>query len=94
MKVLTLNTHSWMEEDPELKLRQIVDYIAKEDFEIIALQEINQTMEAKEIADELFISLKTVKTHVSNILSKLQVSDRTQATIYAYQHDLIEEQES
>ena len=55
MKVLTLNTHSWMEEYPELKLRQIVDYIAKEDFEIIALQEINQTMEAKEIADELFI---------------------------------------
>ena len=48
----------------------------------------------QEIADELFISLKTVKTHVSNILSKLQVSDRTQATIYAYQHDLIDEQES
>lgn len=55
MNVLTLNTHSWMEEDPELKLRQIVDYIAKEDFQIIALQEINQTMEAKEIVDDLFI---------------------------------------
>ena len=33
----------------------------------------------QEIADELFIALKTVKTHVSNILSKLQVQDRTQA---------------
>ena len=31
------------------------------------------------IADELFISLKTVKTHVSNILAKLEVDDRTQA---------------
>lgn len=40
------------------------------------------------IADELFITLKTVKTHVSNILSKLEVEDRTQATIYAFKHGL------
>ena len=44
----------------------------------------------QEIADELFISLKTVKVHVSNILSKLQVQDRTQAVIYAFQHSLVE----
>ncbi|GKV69010.1 DNA-binding response regulator [Sporosarcina sp. NCCP-2716] len=42
----------------------------------------------QEIADELFISLKTVKTHVSNVLSKLGVQDRTQAVIYAFQHQL------
>ena len=42
----------------------------------------------QEIADELFIALKTVKTHVSNILSKLDVSDRTQAVIYAFRHEL------
>ena len=42
----------------------------------------------QEIADELFITLKTVKTHVSNILSKLEVEDRTQATIYAFNHGL------
>lgn len=42
----------------------------------------------QEIADELFISLKTVKVHVSNILSKLGVQDRTQAVIYAFQHNL------
>ncbi|MBY5035419.1 response regulator transcription factor [Streptococcus gallolyticus] len=41
------------------------------------------------IADESFISLKTVKTHVSNILSKLEVSDRTQAVVYAFQHGLV-----
>lgn len=40
------------------------------------------------IADELFISLKTVKTHVSNILAKLNVTDRTQAVVYAFQHHL------
>jgi len=44
----------------------------------------------QEIADQLFIALKTVKTHVSNILSKLQVQDRTQAVIYAFKHSLVE----
>lgn len=42
----------------------------------------------QEIADELFIALKTVKTHVSNILSKLDVQDRTQAVVYAFQNGL------
>jgi NarL family two-component system response regulator LiaR len=37
----------------------------------------------KEIAEELFISEKTVKTHVSAILDKLSLSDRTQAALYA-----------
>lgn len=41
------------------------------------------------IADELFISLKTVKTHVSNILAKLEVDDRTQAVVYAFKHYLV-----
>ncbi|WP_414042468.1 response regulator [Macrococcus sp. EM39E] len=44
----------------------------------------------QEIADASHITIKTVKTHVSNILSKLEVQDRTQAVIYAFQHDLIE----
>lgn len=43
------------------------------------------------IADELFISLKTVKTHVSNILSKLDVTDRTQAVVYAFKHRLVKD---
>ncbi|WP_079711002.1 response regulator transcription factor [Paraliobacillus ryukyuensis] len=46
----------------------------------------------QEIADQLFIALKTAKVHVSNILSKLEVQDRTQAAIYAYQHKLVEEE--
>jgi len=44
----------------------------------------------QEIADQLFIALKTVKVHVSNILAKLGVNDRTQAAIYAFKHDLVE----
>lgn len=43
----------------------------------------------QQIADVLFIALKTVKVHVSNILSKLEVQDRTQAAVYAHQHDLV-----
>lgn len=42
----------------------------------------------REIAEKIFISEKTVKTHVSSILGKLQVADRTQAAIYALKHGL------
>ncbi len=42
----------------------------------------------QEIADGLFIGIKTVKTHVSSILRKLELSDRTQAAIYANKHGL------
>jgi len=53
------------------------------------LQLMARGMANQEIADELFISLKTVKTHVSNILSKLDVVDRTQAVVYAFKHNLV-----
>jgi NarL family two-component system response regulator LiaR len=43
----------------------------------------------KEIAQELNISVKTVKTHVSNILSKLHMMDRAQAAVYALQQGLV-----
>ena len=41
------------------------------------------------IASELFISEKTVATHVSSILTKLGLSSRTAATAYAYEHHLV-----
>jgi len=43
----------------------------------------------REIADTLVISEGTAKNHVSNILSRLGLRDRTQAALYAYQHRLI-----
>ena len=43
----------------------------------------------RDIAEELFISEKTVARHVSNIFDKLGVSSRTAATAWAYQHNLI-----
>ncbi|HBF37107.1 MAG TPA: DNA-binding response regulator [Firmicutes bacterium] len=43
----------------------------------------------KEIAERLFISEKTVKNHVSNILRKMELEDRTQVAVYAYRKGLI-----
>lgn len=56
--------------------------------EIEVLELIAEGMINKEIAKQLYISEKTVKNHVSNIFKKLNVSDRTQAAIYAFKHNL------
>lgn len=56
--------------------------------EIEVLELIAEGMINKEIAKKLYISEKTVKNHVSNIFRKLNVSDRTQAAIYAFKHNI------
>ena len=61
--------------------------LTKRESEILLL--ISEGKSNQEIADDLFITLKTVKTHVSNILSKLEVEDRTQAAIYAFKHGIV-----
>ena len=43
----------------------------------------------KEIAEELGISERTVKNHVSNIFKKIEVTDRTQAAVFAIRNNLI-----
>ncbi len=57
--------------------------------ELEVLRLLGQGKSNQEIADELIIGIKTVKTHVSNILAKLNVEDRTQAAIYVHTHNLI-----
>ncbi|MEQ9763563.1 endonuclease/exonuclease/phosphatase family protein [Streptococcus sp. ZJ151] len=52
MKLLTLNTHSWREEDMEIKFQGLLSTILEKDYDIICLQEINQLIEADEV--ELF----------------------------------------
>jgi len=56
--------------------------------ELEVLELIAEGMLNKEIASALYISEKTVKNHVSNIFRKLNVSDRTQAAIYAFKHNI------
>ena len=57
--------------------------------EMEVLQLIAQGLSNKELANKLTISEKTVKTHLSSIFSKLHLSDRTQAAIYALKHNLV-----
>ena len=64
------------------------DDLTERELEVLLLMAKGKSNQ--EIADELFIALKTVKTHVSNILSKLDVQDRTQAVIYAFQNHMTE----
>lgn len=63
------------------------EYLTNREMEILMLMTEGKTNQ--EISDQLFIALKTVKVHVSNILGKLEVQDRTQAVIYAFKHDLV-----
>ncbi|WP_100406557.1 response regulator transcription factor [Bacillus solitudinis] len=56
--------------------------------ELDVLQLIGDGRSNLEIAEVLFIGIKTVKTHVSNILNKLDLEDRTQIAIYAHRHGL------
>jgi len=49
------------------------------------LELLAEGMTNQQIADRLVVSIKTVKTHVSNILQKLHLSDRTQARFWALQ---------
>ena len=60
--------------------------LTQREYEVLTL--IAEGRNNKEIADELFISEKTVKNHVSNIFRKLNVSDRTQAAIYAFKNNI------
>lgn len=62
--------------------------LTKREIEVLKL--ITQGLLNKEIADELCISEKTVKNHVSNIFKKIEVSDRTQAAVYAIKNNLVD----
>ena len=56
--------------------------------ELDVLKEIAKGKSNKEIAASLFITEKTVKTYVSNLLAKLRLADRTQAALYAVKHHI------
>jgi DNA-binding NarL/FixJ family response regulator len=58
--------------------------------EMDVLRLLTQGKSNKEIASDLFIGDRTVKSHLSAIFQKLDVSDRTQAALYAVRHGLVD----
>ena len=71
--------------------RDAVEDLTKRELQVLRL--LAQGLSNKLIAQELVVSEKTVKTHVSNILAKLHLSHRTQAAVYAVRRGLAEPEE-
>ncbi len=66
--------------------RELFAELSRREVEVLDL--LGAGMRNRAIADKLFISEKTVKNHISNILAKLHVNDRTAAALLAREHGL------
>lgn len=67
--------------------REKIKNLTKRELEVLVL--VSEGMFNKEIADKLSISERTVKNHISSIFKKIDVSDRTQAAVFAIRNSLI-----
>lgn len=68
--------------------KNLIEELTKRELDV--LKEIAKGKSNKEIASSLYITEKTVKTHVSNLLGKLELADRTQAALYAVRNQLVD----
>ncbi|GAE35690.1 response regulator [Halalkalibacter akibai] len=82
---VTIKMMSRMRKNTEAQLHES---LTPRELEVLEL--IGQGKNNLEIAQLLFIGIKTVKTHVSHILQKLHLEDRTQIAVYAHRHRLVE----
>lgn len=73
---------------PDPQKRKFASQLTKRELQVLKL--VATGLNNQEIADRLFISISTAKAHVSNILGKLHLSDRTQAAAYAWETGLMQ----
>jgi DNA-binding NarL/FixJ family response regulator len=66
---------------------QPAEPLTQRELEVLSL--VGQGASNKQIATQLFITERTARTHVSNILGKLDLASRTQAALYAVEHKLV-----
>lgn len=78
IRAIVSEYHLYLQENP----------LTKRELEILAL--IVQGDTNSEIADKLYLTVGTVKTHLRNIFNKLNVSDRTQAAVIALRAGLVD----
>jgi len=81
--VRVINQFSTVESDKGILFKELTE----RELEVLTLIAKGHTNQ--KIAEELVISVGTVKGHVSNILSKLQLADRTKAAVYAWQKGIV-----
>lgn len=92
MKVLTLNTHSWLEDDQEAKLKVIAQEIAAGDYDLIALQEVNQSIAATTIVpDGLYCPTEAIleikeDNFALRLVEELQILDHDYYWSWTYSH--------
>jgi NarL family two-component system response regulator LiaR len=80
-------TNKMMDRMRKKKEVQLHDSLTPREKEVLEL--VGEGKNNQEIAEQLFIGIKTVKTHVSHILQKLELEDRTQIAVYAHRYGLV-----
>ncbi len=76
-----------LKENRRHKQTELIDILTEREVEVVRHVGLGKTN--KEIAGELFLSVGTVKNHLTQILQKLELRDRTQLAIFAVKNDLI-----
>lgn len=72
---------------PILQSRTSIDHLTDREHQVLLL--MGRGLANSEIAEKLYVSETTIKTHVSHVLAKLELRDRIQAVVFAYENGLV-----